>query len=267
MGPKRRSRVKRVHITKENKKYVKIPLPPPPPPPPPPPLIATRQSRRLLKLPVVANNEENNSSSSSSTTTRRQPPPPPPPTLRGQNESAASRIHGNVGYPTSVKVLLQRHKKLVQFEPAEATRDVFKFTSGKRSGSLLQTHLRFRFDYVEVQKHLLTVFSRLFALQGDNRDAFEVVITFNAILHCKDSGTYSVFYGTDHRENNRMGAANELSYGNCYLIRNLEDVVNKLPVTFDHDDLLRRHQNAFPNSNVSVFKFLNLIYLIYQFRN
>ena len=189
------------------------------------------------------------------------------PTLRGQNESAASRIHGNVGYPTSVKVLLQRHRKLTQFEPSEATRDVFKFTSGKRSGSLLQTHLRFRFDYVEVQKHLLTVFSRLFALQGDNRDAFEVVITFNAILHCKDSGTYSVFYGTDHRENNRMGAANELSYGSCYLIRNLDDVVNKLPVTFDHDDLLRRHQNAFPNSNVSVFKFLNLIYLIYQFRN
>ena len=113
---------------------------------------------------------------------------------RAEKQSAASHfLHTNRGYPRSVKEILRRHPKLQEYEPAEASRDVFKFVQGKRAGSLIQTHVRFRFDYAHVLKHLLSVFGRLFALQGDSRDAFKVVITFNAILFCQDSGTYSVF--------------------------------------------------------------------------
>ena len=154
----------------------------------------------------------------------------------------------------------------MEYQPAVVDRDVFKFTRGKRSGSLIQTHVRFRFDYAEKLKFLHSVFARLFALQGHTKDAFEVIVTFNAVLHCQDTGTYSLFYGTDHRENNRMGAAHELGYGDTYLIHNLDQVSHDLPVTFDSQDLIYRHRNAFPNSNVSVFQIVNVIYLIYQYR-
>ena len=194
------------------------------------------------------------------------PPPPPPPLPRAERISAAERIHGNVGYARSVNELMRRHPKLQAAEPAVVDKDVFKFTQGRRVGSLIQTHVRFRFDYPNVQQYLLTVFARLFGLQGNSRDAFEVVITFNAILHCQDSGTYSMFYGTDFRENNRMGAAHELSYGDTYVIKNLQQVASNLPVNFDMQDLIYRHRDAFPNSNVSVFQIINIIYLIYQYR-
>ena len=176
------------------------------------------------------------------------------------------KVHRNRAYTKSVKELLMRHKKLLEYEPAEVSQDVFKFSQRRRIGSLIQTHVRFRHDYAEVQKYLVSLFNRLFAMQGDSRDAFEVVITFNAILYCQDAGTYSLFYGTDHRYKNSMGAANELSYGGTYLVQNLSDVVNVIPHQFDTQDLLYRHRNAFPNSNVSVFKILNIIYLIYQYR-
>ena len=152
------------------------------------------------------------------------------------------------------------------YEPAEVSRDVYKFTRGRRAGSLIQTHVRFRHDYANIQLYLLRVFHRLFALRGAAGDPFEVVITFNAILHCQDTGTYSMFYGTDHRENNRMGAANELSFGETYKINDRLDVINVLPCSFDMQDLVSSHRNAFPNSNVSVFQILNIIYLIYQYR-
>ena len=115
----------------------------------------------------------------------RQPPPPtpPPPLPRAERISAAERIHGNVGYARSVNELLRRHPKLQAAEPDVVDKDVFKFTQGRRVGSLIQTHFRFRFDYPNVQQYFLTVFARLFGLQGNSRDAFEVVITFNAILH------------------------------------------------------------------------------------
>ena len=185
---------------------------------------------------------------------------------RATRISAAARIHGNKGYANSVALLLKRHSTLLEYEPAVSSRDIFKFTRGRRSGSLVQTHIRFRFDYADIQKVLLTQFGRLFALQGDSRDAFEVVITFNAILFCKDTGTYSLFYGTDHRENNRMGAAHELRYGDTYEVRNLQEVATNIPVLFDMDQLLVQHRNAFPHSNVSVFRMLNIVYLIYQYR-
>ena len=185
---------------------------------------------------------------------------------RGERVSAAERIHQNQGYAQSVKELLRRHEKLTQYEPVETIRDVIRFSQGRRTGVLTQVHLRFRFDYALIQSYLLGVFARLFALQGDPRDAFEVIITFHAILYCSDTNTYSMFYGTDHRENNRMGAANELGYGGTYVVNNLAEVTARLPCVFEMQDLLHRHRNAFPHSNVTVFKITNIIYLIYQYR-
>ena len=236
MGPKlRKRRNKKFHIPRSRllEAGSAPPLPPPPLPPPPPP---------------------------------PSPPPPIPSTSRGTRTSAAERIHGNQGYAKTVKELMRRHPQLTSYEPAEVSRDVYKFNKGRKTGSLVQTHLRFRHDYAKIQLHLLKVFHRLLALRGKAQDAFEVVITFNAILHCQDTGTYSVFYGTDHRENNRMGAANELSFGTTYQIKNQLDVINNLPCTFDMQDLVNSLRNAFPNSNVSVFKIINIIYLIYQYR-
>ena len=185
---------------------------------------------------------------------------------RSERTSAAERIHQNRGYAQSVKELLRRHPKLTQYEPEEATRDVFRFSRGMKSGVLTQTHVRFRFDYKDIQKRLLKVFGLLFALQGNSKDSFEVIITFNAILYCKDTNTYSLFYGTDHRENNRMGAANELGFGGTYIVNSLPEVSANIPCVFDMQDVIAHHRNAFPNSNVSVFKIVNIIYMIYQFR-
>lgn len=185
---------------------------------------------------------------------------------RASRQSAAARIHGNKAYCKSVTELLQRHSKLIEYAPAEADRPVFRFGKGRRRGVLMQTHVRFRFDYPTILTSLLDTFDRLFAFQGSKKDPFEVVVTFNAILHCNDTKTYSIFYGTDHRQNNYMGSARELSFGETYVIRNLSEVAANVPVQFDMQDLLHRHRNAFPNSNVSVFRILNIVYLIYQFR-
>ena len=218
----------------------------PPPPPPPPPTAGTSRARAI---------EASNPSTSNS---RNLP--------RGERISAAERIHQNQGYAQSVKELLRRHEKLTEYEPVETVRDVIRFTQGRQTGVLTQIHLRFRFDYALIQSRLLEVFARLFALQGNPRDAFEVIITFHAILYCSDTNTYSMFYGTDHRENNRMGAANELGYGGTYVVNNLAEVTARLPCVFEMQDLLHRHRDAFPHSNVTVFKITNIIYLIYQFR-
>jgi hypothetical protein len=162
---------------------------------------------------------------------------------------------------------MRQHPRLQQAEPAEASRDVFNFSGGRRRGTLIQTHVRFRLDYANIQQYLVSLFTRLFALRGDNRDPFEVVITFNAILYCQDTNTYSLFYGTDHRENNRMGAAHELGHGGTFVVRDLNDVATRLPFFFDMQAVLHEHRNAFPHSNVRVHQIVNVIYLIYQMRN
>ena len=162
--------------------------------------------------------------------------------------------------------LMRQHPRLQDYEPAEVSRDVFSFSRGRQRGSLIQTHVRFRFDYANIQDYLVQLFTRLFALRGTSRDSFEVVITFNAILYCQDTNTYSLFYGTDHRENNRMGAAQELGYGSTFVVQNLTDVREHLTTNFNWEEVIVAHRNAFPNSNVRVFKIVNIIYLIYQVR-
>ena len=195
-----------------------------------------------------------------------QPPAASSSALRGTRESAAARIHRNRGYCRTVTELMRQHPKLQEFEPSEVSRDVFSFTRGRQRGSLIQTHVRFRFDYPRVKEYLVKLFNKLFALRGSNSDAFEVVITFNAILYCQDTNTYSLFYGTDHRENNRMGAAQELGHGTTQIVQDMLDVNSKLTTEFDWEEVVQAHRNAFPNSNVRVFKIVNIIYLIYQVR-
>ena len=198
---------------------------------------------------------------------QQQQPPQQATVSRAHRESAAARIHGNKGYCRTVTQLMRQHPKLQEYEPAEASRDVFSFNRGvRRGGSLIQTHVRFRFDYADIQGYLSKLFNKLFALRGNNSDAFEVVITFNAILYCQDTNTYSLFYGTDHRENNRMGAAQELGFGSTFVVQDMVDVNSKLVTTFDWEKVLHSHRNAFPHSNVRVFKIVNIIYLIYQVR-
>lgn len=239
MGPKRKSRLKRFSV--KSRAPPNRPLTPP--------------ARNLTPVPALTPEPR----PSTSNTIRHEP-------SRGARISAAERIHGNRGYCKSVKELMKHHARLQQEEPAESTRDVFTFTKRGRRGTLIQTHVRFRADYSNIQQHLVSLFTKLFALRGDNNDPFEVVITFNAILYCQDAGTYSLFYGTDHRESNRMGAACELGHGGTYIIRNLAQVTSRLPMMFDMQNVLHSHRNAFPHSNVRVHQIINIIYLIYQVR-
>ena len=252
MGPKRKSRLKRFSI--------RAPI---------------RPRRVDLQQPATSSaSSETNKPTAASTSTaivrssQRQSnlPQPQPGPSRGSRISAAERIHGNKGYCKSVSELMRHHSRLQQQEPAESTRDVFTFTKRGRRGTLIQTHVRFRADYNNIQQHLISLFTRLFALRGDNNDPFEVVITFNAILYCQDAGTYSLFYGTDHRENNRMGAACELGHGDTFVVRDLSQVTTRLPMVFDLQNVLHSHRNAFPHSNVRVHQIVNIIYLIYQVR-
>ena len=235
MGPKRNKRVKKFSIPRSSRVLQEEVEQPPAPTPTPPP------RPRLRPAPQILEN-------------------------RAERQSAAARIHGNRGYCRTVTELMRQHPRLQEYQPAEVSRDVFSFSRGRQRGSLIQTHVRFRFDYANIQDYLVELFTRLFALRGTNRDSFEVVITFNAILYCQDTNTYSLFYGTDHRENNRMGAAQELGYGSTFVVQNLLDVRENLTTNFNWDEVIGAHRNAFPNSNVRVFKIVNIIYLIYQVR-
>ena len=250
MGPKRKSRLKRFSIRDTVQQQSRS---------------VQHASARPAEVP-----EPTASTSASSNSNQRQrqlaQPEPQPGPSRGSRTSAAERIHGNKGYCKSVKELMRHHARLQEEEPAESSRDVFTFTKRGRRGTLIQTHVRFRADYNNIQQHLISLFTRLFALRGDNNDPFEVVITFNAVLYCQDAGTYSIFYGTDHRENNRMGAACELGHGGTYVIRDLTQVTTRLPMVFDLQNVLHAHRNAFPHSNVRVHQIVNIIYLIYQVR-
>ena len=46
---------------------------------------------------------------------------------------------------------MRRHPQMQSYEPAEVSRDVFKFSRGRKAGSLIQTHVRFKFDYANIQ--------------------------------------------------------------------------------------------------------------------
>lgn len=135
-------------------------------------------------------------------------------------------------------------------------------------GSLIQTTARFRFDSPLIHSTLAEVFSYYFAQshQGDStgNSGFEVVVTFNAVLFCESTGTYSLFYGVDHRATNDSGVAPELKYGDSIVVRNLSEV-SLLPTSFDAESLVNSHRHNFESSNLRIHSLLNVVFLIYRF--
>ena len=184
---------------------------------------------------------------------------------RGTTRSG--KVYKKLNKPTytSVGELLYRHKRLLDETPAITARAVR--IAGVTTGSLEQTTVRFKFGYQNIRPVLTRQFLELFREHSESsREGFEVVVTFNAILQELDSRTFSLFYGQDHRVDNRnvVGAAKELRYGNTIVVKSVVDVQN-IPISFDSDQLIASHRHAFEHSNVRIHSFLNVIYLIYRF--
>jgi hypothetical protein len=183
---------------------------------------------------------------------------------RGNLRSGTRFAARNLNYYSSVKELLEHHKRLLNPEPAITTRATR--IAGLNFGSLLQTTVRFRFNSTIIKATLRAVFFNLFREHTPNSDSgFEVVVTFNAILtSTAEQNTYSIFYGHDHRADNLSGAAPELKYGATTVVRFLADVDN-IPVSFEQEALIAAHRRAFESSNVRIHEFINIVYLIYRF--
>ena len=183
---------------------------------------------------------------------------------RGSTRSGARYSALNTAHYTSIQELMSHHSRLLQQEPESTTRSAI-IVGAPNHISLLQTTLRFRFDSPVIGVTLHNIFIDLFQEQASNGiGGFEVVVTFNVILHSHDSHTYSLFYGQDHRGSNAGGAAREISYPRSFVVKNLLDV-DQIPTHFNEHTLLNEHQHAFDHSNVSIHSFINVVFLIYQF--
>lgn len=68
----------------------------------------------------------------------------------------------------------------------------------------------------------------------------------------------------DFREGSAYGVAPELKFGEAYVIRTLADV-KKIPTEFDFAQLVESHRDAFPDSNVKLVYFVNVMYVVYRF--
>ena len=182
---------------------------------------------------------------------------------RSQLRSGARYNARNRPYYTSVSELLRHHQRLLSSEPAVTTRGVR--IAGLNVGSLLQTTARFTIDSTIIRPTLRNIFFDLFREHDESSNSgFEVVVKFNAILTNSTESNFSLFYGHDHRASNIAGAAPELSYGETIVVRTLLDI-DTIPTVFNQDELRRSHRHTFENSNVHVYRFLNIIYLIYRF--
>jgi len=182
---------------------------------------------------------------------------------RGTLRSGSRFASRNTSHFSSFRELLLVHKKLLDPEPAVSTR-IARIGESK-IGSLLLTTIRFRFDFSAIAYRLRVELLDLFREHSQNRnDGFEVVVTFNAVLTNQDETSFSVFYGQDFRANNSSGAAPELKYGEVIVVKSIADI-SKIPTTFDSEELAISHRRAFENSNVKIFKFLNVVYLVIRF--
>jgi hypothetical protein len=182
---------------------------------------------------------------------------------RGDLRSGARFAARNTSYFATLKELYATHKRLLAPEPVVSTR--IARVGESKIGSLLLTTIRFRFDYAAVAYRLRLELLDLFREHTQNTtDGFEVVVTFNAVLTNQNQTSYSVFYGQDFRAGNNSGAAPELKYGDTIVVNNISDI-GKIPTLFDADALFASHRRAFENSNVKIFKFLNIVYLVIRF--
>jgi hypothetical protein len=166
----------------------------------------------------------------------------------------------NQPFYTSVRELLQHHQRLLTENPAVTQ----QLAVIERSGTLVQTTIRFPVQSDIIQTSLREVFTELLA-QLQRNEHYEVLITFNAILHNPVRGTYSLFYGHDFRHDNRGGRARELSFYDTSTIVRTPFDVNRIPVNIDYDRLLRAHRDVFDDSGVQLHSFVNIIYLVYKY--
>lgn len=182
---------------------------------------------------------------------------------RGTTRSGGRFAARNTPYYASYEELMTHHKKLLSEQPAITERPARIF--GIPDGYLSQTTARFRFDSPIIETSLRAEFNRLFAkYHEDPNNGFEVVVTFNCVLHNQDTGTFSLFYGQDHRASNDFGAAPELKYGTTIIVRSLLDL-HKIPTDFNEEQLFTSMRRNFESSNVSIYKITNVIYLIYRY--
>ncbi len=182
---------------------------------------------------------------------------------RGLLRSGARYAARNNPHYSSLSELLSHHRRLLDPAPAVTTRGVR--IAGLNSGSLLQTTVRLPFGSAAAEQTLRDLFVDLLREHSESADSgFEVVVTFNAVLTNATETTFSLFYGQDHRASNVAGAAPELRYGTTFRVRSLLDV-GSVPSSFDADELVRAHRHAFENSNVHIYAFLNVVYLVYRF--
>lgn len=185
---------------------------------------------------------------------------------RGQTRSGARFAARNLAYYTSIRELLRHHQRLLSVEPAVTTQYAHV---GRSRGTLLQTTVRFRADSQHIRRDLRQVFLDLFRQHTDGGSGgFEVVTTFNVILSNSTSTTFSLFYGHDYRSTGQeaRGAREGLVYGSSTTVTSPDDV-DRLPTSFDFERLVHEHRNAFDSSDVRVVRFINVVYLIYQFRH
>jgi hypothetical protein len=197
---------------------------------------------------------------------------PPPSQLVGLTEreifggltrSGARYTARNQPHYSSLRELLSHHQQLLVAQPVVTTRWA---SVGSREGALLQTTIRFRQDHPNIRAELRSIFLDLLRQAGStSRDGFEVITTFNAILSNHESTTFSIFYGHDYRQGSMTGAYDNLSHGDPILVTSLDDV-DRIPTTFDFDAMARRQRASFENSGVRVVRFINIVYLVYQFR-
>ena len=189
---------------------------------------------------------------------RRRPASPEP--ERGTTRSGARFSSRNLPYYRSLRELLSHHQRLLQPGPIVDTRYL-----GLRTGSLLQTTVRFRSDYPDLARGLREVFLDLFNQHTPERGSgFEVVTTFNAVLSNRNSTSFSLFYGHDYRTDNRTGAFSGLRYGEPVFVRSLLDL-HRIPHQFDLESLASQQRHAFDSSDVRVVRIINVVYLVYQY--
>jgi hypothetical protein len=166
-------------------------------------------------------------------------------------------------YFESFEELRRTHFRLFDRDPAVVTRH-FRIGETASRGTLLQTTVRLRADLPEAQTRrvLHQVFARLFRLQA--REGFEVIVTFNAALTNAQRSSFSVFYGHDHSGGNGTGASRDMTFGEATIVNSMADVAH-IPTSFDFEQLATRQRTSFEDSGVSVYKFLNVIFLIYTY--
>ena len=179
---------------------------------------------------------------------------------RGSTRSGARFAARNVPFYSTVRELLSHHQQLLHPGPVYTTRYA---AVGSSRGSLLQTTIRFRSDNRNIREGLSSVFAELFRqLPHGAGGGFEVVITFNAIVSDSAGTNYSVFYGQDY--STVGGARSELRYGSSFLVTT-PDSVSDLPVAFDFDRMVASNRLTFQNSDLRIVRFLNVVYLVYQY--